>query len=173
MYHQGLVLERPCNQLQAAAADARVAMLLFAPRASRSVPAVRHRVRDLMGQRGLEHAADDVELLTSELAANAIQHAAGPWYAVAVTVCPRLIIVEVFDSAPQRPVLHERDTERECGRGLATVAALAEDWGTAQCAHGKRVWFTVPAWARNPRAADGTTQVSYLRLLLGQGTHPG
>ncbi len=166
MYDRGLVLQRPCNHLRAAATDAQVAMLLFVPRAARSVAAVRHHVRDLICQRGLQHVADDVELLTSELATNAVQHAAGFRYAVAVSVCPGLIFVEVFDSAPQRPVLHERDTERECGRGLATVAALAKDWGTAQCPHGKRVWFTVQAWPREHWPADDTTQVSHPRPRL-------
>lgn len=146
MYDQGLTLQRPCSHLQAAATDAQVAMLLFVPRAARSVATVRHHVRDLICRRGLQHVADDVELLTSELATNAVEHADGFRYAVAVSVCPGLIVVEVFDSAPQRPVLHERDNERECGRGLTTVAALAKDWGTAHCPHGKRVWFTVQAW---------------------------
>ena len=166
MYDQGLVLQWPCDHLRAAATDAQVAMLLFEPRAASSVAAVRHHVRDLICQRGLQHVADDVELLTSELATNAVQHAAGFWYAVAVSVCPGLILVEVFDSAPQRPVLHERDTERECGRGLATVATLAKDWGTALCPHGKRVWFAVHAWPRKHWPADDTAQVSHLRPRL-------
>ena len=68
MYDRGLVLQRPCNHLRAAATDAQVAMLLFVPRAARSVAAVRHHVRDLICQRELQHVADDVELLTSELA---------------------------------------------------------------------------------------------------------
>jgi serine/threonine-protein kinase RsbW len=166
MCDQGLEPQWPCDHLRAAATDAQVAMLLFVPRAARSVAAVRHHVRDLICQRGLQHVADDVELLTSELATNAVQHAAGFRYAVAVRVCPGLILVEVFDSAPERPLLHERDSEREGGRGLATVAALAKDWGSGQCAHGKRVWFTVHAWPRKRWPANDATQVAHLRPRL-------
>jgi hypothetical protein len=42
-----------------------------------------------------------------------------------------------------RPVLrpqHPRGADREHGRGLLLVAALAEDWGTDPLPSGKRVW---------------------------------
>jgi anti-sigma regulatory factor (Ser/Thr protein kinase) len=112
-------------------------------RVPQSVATVRHQVRDLMSQWNIEHLADTMELATSELASNAVQHATGRRYEVAVAASTDLIVVEVFDSEPRMPVPRELDIAQEHGRGLVTVAAFAKDWGAMRCPHGKCVWFTL------------------------------
>ncbi|GAA1004989.1 DNA-binding protein [Streptomyces sp. F-3] len=93
---------------------------------------------------------DDAVLATDELFANAVQHAsAGPCDTVTVTVewNARTLRVTVADRSPLPPPRpHPVDVTAESGRGLAIVAALADDWGMAPPepgGRGKRVWFTL------------------------------
>jgi anti-sigma regulatory factor (Ser/Thr protein kinase) len=116
---------------------------LSMPRVAWSAAAVRHQVRELMRRWELQDLAADTELMTSELVTNVIQHAGGDRYTVVISVSAGLLVVEVFDAEPRMPVLCEPDPARERGRGLATVAALAKDWGASSCPQGKCVWFTL------------------------------
>lgn len=134
-----LACRPPCPS----ACRSRSAVWLFLPRVARSVPAVRHRVDCLMQRWNLLEVGEDAALLASELAANAVRHAVGSGYAVAVSASAKLVLVEVFDAEPQLPVIREPDHVREYGRGLATVAALATDWGAFRCGAGKCAWFTL------------------------------
>jgi anti-sigma regulatory factor (Ser/Thr protein kinase) len=89
---------------------------------------------------GWEDHVDDMALLTSELATNAVLHGARP---IAVTVDARVdrLRVEVKDAAPAMPVELDLGPEMEHGRGLAIVDALADDWGAERVAgNGKVVW---------------------------------
>lgn len=91
---------------------------------------------------------DGAVLAVDELFANAVRHAsADPRDAVTVTVewSPPTLRVTVADCSPVLPRPHPVDATAESGRGLAIVAALADDWGTAPPEpdrRGKRVWFT-------------------------------
>ncbi|MEU6808009.1 ATP-binding protein [Streptomyces sp. NPDC046831] len=97
---------------------------------------------------------DSAVLATDELFANAVEHAGrGPRDTVTVTLECRAhtLRVTVADPSPARPRRRTADAAAESGRGLAIVAALADDWGTAPPEPGrpgKRVWFTL-----RPRAA--------------------
>jgi anti-sigma regulatory factor (Ser/Thr protein kinase) len=150
-----------------------MAVRLPLPRVPQSVAVVRRQVRDVMEQWCLLDLADEAELLTSELAANAVQHATGRRYTVAIGACSGLIVVAVFDSEPRMPVLRELDAERESGRGLATVAALARDWGAMRCLSGKCVWFTlqIPACvaAKHDGSVAGEGAAWHLRRAVGVG----
>ncbi|MFF4861211.1 ATP-binding protein [Streptomyces sp. NPDC002405] len=92
---------------------------------------------------------DGAVLAADELFANAVKHArTGPDDTVTVTVewSPYTLRVTVADSSPVLPRPRPADANAESGRGLAIVAALADDWGMAppEPGHpGKRVWFTL------------------------------
>src|SRR6266487_2888137 len=100
-------------------------------------PAIRGP-RDSGGR--VEDHVDDVALLASELATNAVLHGARP-IAVAVEAGGHRLRVEVSDAAPALPVELDLGPEIENGRGLAIVEAVADEWGAERVAgDGKVVW---------------------------------
>ncbi|WP_018568514.1 ATP-binding protein [Streptomyces sp. PsTaAH-124] len=92
---------------------------------------------------------DSAVLATDELFANAVSHASsGPRDTVTLTIerTARTLRVTVADRSPLLPRRRAADAADESGRGLAIVAALADDWGLAPPEpgnRGKRVWFTL------------------------------
>lgn len=108
-----------------------------------SVSTARKFVRDVLGPVD-EDTSDTVLLLSSELVTNAILHAHTP-VQVGIVVDRDHVLVCVADRMPDvalSPRDHSRD--RPGGRGLALVADLSEQWGTAAFTGGKTVWFTMP-----------------------------
>ena len=92
----------------------------------------------------LRDQPDDVRhiavLLTDELVTNALVHGGGR-FSLAVEVAEHTLQVRVGDGSPDTPrVLHPPD-DREHGRGMAIVDALASAWGTDQEPARKVVWF--------------------------------
>jgi len=88
-------------------------------------------------------ALDVIELLTSELVSNVIQHARTPARLTAVMTGLRLR-VSVTDAGPGMPTRQlDVSPQRIGGRGLALVEALAANWGVGAAAVGKTVWFEV------------------------------
>jgi two-component sensor histidine kinase len=79
-------------------------------------------------------------LLTSELAANAVRHAATA-YRVTLELVPPELRIEVSDGSTTTPVRLCNDDES--GKGLVLVEALAERWGTRVHERGKAVWVTL------------------------------
>jgi anti-sigma regulatory factor (Ser/Thr protein kinase) len=89
---------------------------------------------------GWEDHVDDMALLTSELATNAVLHGQRP-IAVTVEAGGDRIRVEVSDAAPALPMELDLGLETEHGRGLAIVEAIADEWGAERVAgNGKVVW---------------------------------
>jgi anti-sigma regulatory factor (Ser/Thr protein kinase) len=92
---------------------------------------------------------DNAAMATDELFANAVSHASsGPQDTVTVAVecSEHTLRVIVADRSPALPRPRPADEIAESGRGLAIVAALTDDWGTAPPEPGrpgKRVWFTI------------------------------
>lgn len=86
--------------------------------------------------------ADDVTLLVSELASNAVRHARSP-FTVAVGCDAATVRVEVADASPQLPVLQQPPVEAVTGRGLMIIEALSRRWGVEPTETGKTVWFEV------------------------------
>ncbi|MFF9126876.1 ATP-binding protein [Streptomyces sp. NPDC014889] len=92
---------------------------------------------------------DGAVLATDELFANAVKHArTDPDDTVTVTVegSAHTLRVTVADSSPVLPRPRPAEATAESGRGLAIVAALADDWGMSPPepgSPGKRVWFTL------------------------------
>jgi anti-sigma regulatory factor (Ser/Thr protein kinase) len=112
-----------------------------------------------------EALADTAELLTSELATNAVLHATdggGAGYLVEVEIANGLVTVGVTDRGKGRPGAGSASADDEHGRGLAMVSALSRDWGVEPCPErgGKRVFFTLAApastGAPTPHAPDRT-----------------
>jgi anti-sigma regulatory factor (Ser/Thr protein kinase) len=85
-------------------------------------------------------SSDVVALLVSETVTNAIKHADPPVELRLHREGERLR-VEVRDTSPRHPVVRAYDPDRESGRGMELVEALADTWGVCGCAPGKVVWF--------------------------------
>lgn len=88
-------------------------------------------------------SGDDVELLATEVTANAIRHAGTSATAIVRFLGARLR-VEVGDASPVMPVKREVSLDSEGGRGVPLVDALSDSWGVIPTSGGKRVWFEVP-----------------------------
>jgi PAS domain S-box-containing protein len=151
---------------------------------TRSFPAV----ADSVGQARqflLQHVCDgdglDVALMLSELATNAVQHAATE-FEVAITLgAPsdgtdrvRWVRVAVSDEAPGYPAPEEPAADAPHGRGLRIVESLADAWGVEvqRGRPGKTVWFAarvegfeVPDTSRD----EQTNVAAALGKLAGAG----
>ncbi|CCK26828.1 regulatory protein [Streptomyces davaonensis JCM 4913] len=130
------------------------------PHTTAAVPVARALVRTALAE--LEHSADGdtAELLTAELVANAVEHAAGEGpIELVVELLPTGCQVEVHDPDPAPPgnLTHPSDGEpdpwQEHGRGLLLIRALSSSCGHRPTASGKAVWFRLPTvpTQRRPR----------------------
>jgi anti-sigma regulatory factor (Ser/Thr protein kinase) len=101
--------------------------------------------RETLGLHGLGEFAQDAAIITSELVANAVQHACGNGAAtIGVTLTcagsPPAVTVVVSDSSPHGPVRRETPADGEQGRGLQIVEALSARWGWRYEDGGKTVF---------------------------------
>ena len=112
----------------------------------RNVAAARAFLRRVLASWRMDELIEDgtAELLTSELATNAVHHGVSP-----VTVIARYdgtaVRVEVGDGSRELPAPRTAQAGDEGGRGMHLVAAMSSAWGTLATIDGKRVWFEVPA----------------------------
>ncbi|WP_380169883.1 ATP-binding protein [Kineococcus sp. DHX-1] len=85
---------------------------------------------------------DVVELLTSEVVANAVVHGAPP-VRLEVECGPDHVRVAVHDGSAAPPHLRARDLESTGGRGVALVDVMADEWGSGPAPEGpgKVTWF--------------------------------
>jgi anti-sigma regulatory factor (Ser/Thr protein kinase) len=111
-----------------------------------SVSRARQFVRSALGQLD-EDIIDTAELLTSELATNAIVHGHTS-FDVMVSEADGTLRVAVSDQSGRMPVLLSPDERDVHGRGLLILDRLAHQWGTADDHPGKTVWFDLVAGAR-------------------------
>jgi hypothetical protein len=133
------------------------------PESSRSV---RRALDNALRRWGLDELRDDTMLCASELAANAVLHAAGPFELVARPVRPG-VRVEVVDRHPELvpsvvPTVGTAQgitAQGTTGRGLQLVAAVASRWGYTTSPEWKSVWFEVagagPPQPTDPVVVDG------------------
>ncbi|WP_405948262.1 ATP-binding protein [Streptomyces prunicolor] len=125
-------------------AEPRLRCVLPFEAAPAEVRLLRRAVVRQLGQWGMPVAADEVELLVTELATNVVKH-------VGEGVSATLILewrgerlrLEVHDKSQVMPSIKSPDCDQECGRGLHLLAALAVDWGTVLTAVGKAVWCEI------------------------------
>lgn len=108
-----------------------------------SVGAARRFVRDVLREQP-QATVEAAELMTSELATNAMRHAHSD-FEVAIHCSQRDIRVEVSDNGQGQPTLRSPLPHERSGRGLSIVQALSDAWGTVPSTNGKTVWFTLPA----------------------------
>ncbi|KAB2347030.1 SpoIIE family protein phosphatase [Actinomadura rudentiformis] len=130
------------------------------PSAAASVADARRFVRRVLADWGVEEAADDAVLATSELATNAVTYA-GTSFEVACRLAADQIQVEVRDLHPTRAIAMP-GLNASSGRGLPSIARLAASWGVTYDGRSKGVWFRLPRPGANgtgPAAAGGETSV--------------
>src|SRR6478752_6275001 len=106
-----------------------------------SVAAARQFVTDTLVAAGVTSVLDEARLLVSELATNAVVHAATD-FSVSVHLAAGRVYVEVRDGdtigrADQRPT---STTLPLGGQGLRIVGRLAGSWGSRVEDHSKVVW---------------------------------
>ena len=95
----------------------------------------------LLRRNGLDHELHDVMVMVSELATNAVKHAAGTFEVSAYSDGTRLR-VEVSDADPSVPQVQWVPAGATSGRGLLIVETLSDAWGViAREGGGKAVWF--------------------------------
>ncbi|MER6301749.1 SpoIIE family protein phosphatase [Kitasatospora sp. NPDC001539] len=122
------------------------ASLRLAPE-PRSAASARRFVQSVLNGAPPE-AAETAELLTGELAANAVLHA-GTEFEVQAWVEDGRIGVRVSDLRPERGLVpHDQHPYAGTGRGLALVADLAPSHGVHGDADRKTVWFEL--WPGRP-----------------------
>ncbi len=83
---------------------------------------------------------DTAELLTSELATNAIVHGHTA-FDVMVSDADGTLRIAVTDHSGLMPVLLSPGASDVRGRGLLILDRLSDQWGTADNRPGKTVWF--------------------------------
>lgn len=122
-------------------------MVLHLDRERRSVAFARRWVLRRAVEAGIRGETQAVvELLTSELVANALHH--GPHdgrIVVEIDVADGQLRVTVSDEGTGSPVVRTPPPTAEGGRGMMLVDLLARTWGASPLPDGgKVVWFTVP-----------------------------
>lgn len=121
-----------------------VASKLFLPTAA-AVPVARHFAINTLAAWKLPHLADDVALIVSELAANAIVHAKTA-FRVAISRAPSGVVrLAVEDASQSQPILRRAGRHDYGGRGIALVAEITREWGCYLSPGGKTVWADVQA----------------------------
>lgn len=115
-----------------------------------SAAIVRHSIaKDLEGRGISRDSIDDVVLVASELVGNAVIHATAPGPAMSAPldigweIAPEFVLLHVGDGSSVMPMPRPGTLDQTCGRGLAIVAAIAQDWGVDRTSFGKQVWAKI------------------------------
>jgi serine phosphatase RsbU (regulator of sigma subunit)/PAS domain-containing protein len=108
------------------------------PEDPRAAGAARRHVRDQLAAWCLEELTMTTELVVSELVANVVRHARGPYRLRLLR--SESLVCEVFDGSLTTPRPRRAAWTDEGGRGLQLIAALCDRWGTRNVATGKVIW---------------------------------
>lgn len=126
------------------ALDPRGAVVLRWSRHPRCVRLARFELRKALAGWGLGVLEESAVLVLSELLTNAGRHARvspGREIETWFQPLPGGLRIEVHDASSEKPEPRVADADAEEGRGLALVAALADEWGVAdRDGVGKLVW---------------------------------
>lgn len=109
-----------------------------------SAAVAREFTRRHLVEHGLPHLVDDVRLVASELATNAITHARTA-FVVALARLDGLVVLTVRDGAEDLPALTPTAVTDLDGRGLMLVELLSRAWGVEACGPTKTVWASFQA----------------------------
>lgn len=98
-----------------------------------------HLVAHLLG-----FLVEDVRLVVSELATNAVAHARTP-FLVTLSSADGTVLLVIRDGSTSVPVRSVPDALDMSGRGLLIVESLSQEWGSSTDGHGnKSVWASFP-----------------------------
>ncbi|MDP3714233.1 MAG: SpoIIE family protein phosphatase [Mycobacteriales bacterium] len=122
--------------------------LAVAVEGTAGVAAVRHAVQAALLSWGADRLfVDDVVLVVSELATNALIHGKGP-VQLRLRSSPAHVVLEVEDHATYLPRRMRPTADDEHGRGLQLTSRLSLRWGTRPTREGKVVWGLFAPLAR-------------------------
>jgi len=119
----------------------REAALHLAPEASSLGEGRRFVGRTLREWQVEEARIEPVQLVATELLANAILHARSAPVLSLGAEGPDLVL-RVADESPEPPVAQKVTADAAGGRGLLMVEALCDRWGVDPSPSGKVVWVT-------------------------------
>ena len=120
--------------------------------AAEAVSAAKARafVREHLLAHGLPDLVEDIRLVVSELATNAMVHAQTA-FAVILERVDDSVILTVRDRSPSVPVPIAANVLATSGRGLSIVQLVSRDWGVTVAESGaKCVWASFGARTREP-----------------------
>jgi hypothetical protein len=126
---------------------------------ARSASQARHFVRRVLHEWACDQVAESAELVTGELAGNAVLHTGSP-FQVTLSLEPAVVRVAVDDVSPVLPTPRHYGQTAITGRGLAVIAASALRWGVNPRPPGKQVWAELsrdgaaPAEPQEPEIVD-------------------
>ncbi|MCX5376719.1 ATP-binding protein [Streptomyces sp. NBC_00091] len=131
------------------APEERLTYRMVAPSRADTARIARDWVVSVLRSAGYPELAERARLCASEVVTNAYRHTDTPEIAVEVALVAGCVTVYVYDCAPERwPSGVGAGLMDLCGRGLALVAAYADDWAAvAQGSSVKAVWFRLVARA--------------------------
>lgn len=127
------------------------------PAEVQSVPRARHFVCTLLIDHRFLNLVEDLRLVVSELATNAVRHANTP-FTVTLERVDRSVLLTVTDGSPAPPVRLATDMLDSGGRGLSIVELVSGDWGVIRRGgEGKSVWasFALRTRTRERNSAQG------------------
>lgn len=139
-------------------------------RAPESVRAARQFATGVVNGWEMPELADAVELVTSELATNAVQHTRADEFQVTIhRLSDGLVRVAVTDRSCTPPAVYTAGDDEDHGRGLFLVERVAARWDTELLPHGKSVWADLEMPLRpglSARHARLQAQAIYLLIVL-------
>lgn len=142
------------------------------PSELKSVPRARHFVCAHLIEHRILYLVEDVRLVVSEFATNAVRHAKTPFTVTLEQVDQhvQLIVADGSPIRPARPVRLATNVKHTTGRGLSIVDLVSRDWGvTRQAGETKAVWATFALRAAMPeRHIDLTGDEDLERPLDGE-----
>ncbi|MCX4742772.1 ATP-binding protein [Streptomyces antibioticus] len=122
-----------------------------------AVSVSRHFIRLTLSKWHAKSIEGDATLVVSELVTNAVKMTGvldrqPTWMELETLslVTVRMIgldtsvVIEVWDTSQQMPVLQKPDDDTEGGRGLLLVEETAKNWGSYRTPRGKLVWAEIP-----------------------------
>ena len=119
-------------------------LVLTLPGVPAAASEVRTVLRGWLAARSCSQGAiEALELLATEVVANAVRHTASDVLSVTAEGRDDVVRIEVQDSSPTppRPPPAAVPTHQPSGRGLWLVQRISDAWGWDPVPGGKRVWF--------------------------------
>ena len=143
------------------------------PPAGSSPSTARRIVESVVNAHRLDNVLDEALLLVTELVTNAVVHA-GTDIDLRVDAGDKRLRVEVIDRTPGLLHIdsHLPSDQREGGRGLLLLDALAAEWGTRHFSWGKSVWFVLVTQEETADGADGAPRGVGVGVGVDAGATP-